>query len=263
MSDKYRGNALSANDLADRSSSGIGRKIQKGENKKIDRINYLVQTIIDNPDNHEALLELWSLYRPLTDKLIGKWNRYYKEHTGLVYDFDELLSECFYWFKKYVLKYDFGESERGKRATFGVYIKKMMDARIRFLYQKFVKEELKYLHVEPNPRQSTTDVFEKFAIENAPEQYVVDSPEVQLEKQVEESRMLMAMRKIAFHIKSSGYDSDLYVEEILKDEPLLERLRLLDLPLEKLLDMIKDDNKLVELYSYLNAKGFDVYQGEL
>lgn len=123
-------------------------RFERGENETIDTINDLVKNIKNGVDYEESFTTLLNMFRPLLLKTCSKWSKYFNDESHKIKRFDELLADAEYWFMKYTVE----KYEIDGDATFNNFIKKHIDQRIRYIYER----ELKYYrdNIFPDPNKS-------------------------------------------------------------------------------------------------------------
>lgn len=131
-------------------------RLSRGENANIDRINDLVENVINGVDLDRSTEELLKLFKPLILKLCSKWSKHFNDENHRIKDFDELVCDTEYWFVHYTrYKYTIDGS-----ATFNTFIMNHLDQRIRFMYE----QELNYYKklIFPDPDKRSDDEIDSF-----------------------------------------------------------------------------------------------------
>lgn len=155
-------------------------RLLPGENAKIDNINnlvYLVQNGNDKESN-ESLKALLDLFNPLLLKLCDKWSTYFNDKSHRLKSFDELMSDCIYWFYHYTKHIYIIDG----RATYNKFIKDHIDQRIRYIYECEIKYHSKLLFPDPYKESNDNnnvleDVINKYSeySYNSPDNNIIDS----------------------------------------------------------------------------------------
>lgn len=135
-------------------------RLQKGENKTIDRINDLVAIIKSSncDDRNDAMVELLDMFKPMIISVCDKWSKYFNDTQHKIKPFDDLLSDARYWFIKYTIEKYVIDGD----ATYNKFIKDHIDQRIRYIYECQLKYYNKLIFPDPDKNQDSvdTDTFE-------------------------------------------------------------------------------------------------------
>lgn len=122
-------------------------RLLPGENSKIDNINELVRLVQqgNNEESNESLTALLDLFNPLLLKLCNKWSNYFNDKDHKIKSFDDIMSDCIYWFYYYTKNVYIIDG----RATYNKFIKDHIDQRVRYIYECEIKYHKKMLFPDP------------------------------------------------------------------------------------------------------------------
>jgi len=124
------------------------RRLQEGQNEKIDMINRWVSISHSmNPEESKKALNCLIIqFKPMILKLCNKWAKYFRDDNHSMISWDLLVNDARYWFVYYTThKYTINGS-----ATYNKFIRDHMDGRIRFIYETELKYRKQNLFPDPD-----------------------------------------------------------------------------------------------------------------
>jgi len=134
-------------------------RLLPGENDKIDRINNLVYLVQNGNDyeSNESLTALLDLFKPLMLKICKKWSDYFDDKCHAMKSFDDLMSDCKYWFYNYTKNVYIIDG----KATYNKFIHDHINQRVRYIYEREIKYHKGLLFPDPDRRSDgETDMFD-------------------------------------------------------------------------------------------------------
>lgn len=135
---------------------GSPMRLKRGDNKKIDRINDLVEIVQHGNagESNENLEILLSMFHPMILKLCSKWSKYFNDESHNIIPWNILISDAQYWFIYYTRdKYTIDG-----QATYNKFIQDHMDQRIRYLYEMEIRYRNKHIFPDPDKNLGNDDM---------------------------------------------------------------------------------------------------------
>lgn len=170
-------------------------RLMEGQDPKIDKINKLVWVAKfgSQGESSDAITELLAMFKPMMLGTCKKWSDYFNDSNHSLIPFNDLLADCAYWFSHYTIdKYVID----GK-ATYNKFITDHINQRIRYIFEKEIKYQQRYMQPSPRDKQTQSDAFDEVITRYASDEMVEDHESVMMIEHAENCRSKVAQHILA------------------------------------------------------------------